>query len=60
MPTCEEKKKVNLSLYYAMKAQRDMRRRGSHILSRKSAHRWRYGCQPYSLVALYPQEDSAY
>jgi hypothetical protein len=28
--------------------------------SRKSAHRWRWGCQPYAPVALYPQEDSWY
>jgi hypothetical protein len=27
------------------------------IFSRQSAHRWRWGCQPYALAALYPQED---
>jgi hypothetical protein len=26
--------------------------------SRHSVHRWRWGCQPYALAALYPQEDS--
>jgi hypothetical protein len=31
---------------------------GCHILSRQSAHRWWQGCQPYTLAALYPQEDS--
>jgi hypothetical protein len=28
--------------------------------SRQSAHRWWWGCQPYALAALYPQEDSCY
>jgi hypothetical protein len=28
--------------------------------SRQSAHRWRWGCRPYSPAALYPQEDSWY
>jgi hypothetical protein len=28
--------------------------------SRQSAHRWRWGCQPYALVALYPQKVSWY
>jgi hypothetical protein len=28
--------------------------------SRQSAHRWRWGCQPYSPGALYIQEDSWY
>jgi hypothetical protein len=28
--------------------------------SRQSAHRWRWGCQPYAPAALYPQEDSWY
>jgi hypothetical protein len=28
--------------------------------SRHSAHRWRYGCQPYAPVTLYPQEYSWY
>jgi hypothetical protein len=28
--------------------------------SRQSAHRWRWGCQLYVPVALYPQEDSLY
>jgi hypothetical protein len=27
---------------------------------RQSAHRWRWGCQPYAPAALYPQEDSWY
>jgi hypothetical protein len=35
-------------------------RRGSHIFSRQSAHRWRLGCQPYAPAALYPQQDSWY
>jgi hypothetical protein len=30
------------------------------IVSRRLAHRWRWGCQPYAPVALYPQEDSWY
>jgi hypothetical protein len=29
-------------------------------LSRQSAHRRRWGCQPYAPAALYPQEDSWY
>jgi hypothetical protein len=28
--------------------------------SSKSAHRWRWGCQPYAPAALYPQEYSWY
>jgi hypothetical protein len=28
--------------------------------SRQSAHRWRWGYQPYARSALYPQEDSQY
>jgi hypothetical protein len=28
--------------------------------SRQSAHRWRWGCQPYAPSALYPQESSWY
>jgi hypothetical protein len=28
--------------------------------SRQSAHRWRWGRQPYSPAVLYPQEDSRY
>jgi hypothetical protein len=28
--------------------------------SRKSVHRWQWGCQPYAPAALYPQEDSCY
>jgi hypothetical protein len=27
---------------------------------KESAHRWRWGCQPYVLATLYPQEDSWY
>jgi hypothetical protein len=30
------------------------------IFSRQSAHRWRWGCQPYALAALYPQKESSY
>jgi hypothetical protein len=26
----------------------------------QSAHRWRWGCQPYAPPALYPQEQSWY
>jgi hypothetical protein len=37
-----------------------MRRQGSHIFSRQSAHGWRWGCQSYAPAALYPQEDSLY
>jgi hypothetical protein len=32
--------KVNLSLYQTVKAHRVVRRRGSHIFSTRSAHRW--------------------
>jgi hypothetical protein len=46
--------KVKLSLYQAVEAHRVVRRRGSHILSRQSFHRWRWGCQPYRPAALYP------
>jgi hypothetical protein len=28
--------------------------------SRQSAHRWRWGCQPYAPAAVYPQEDTLY
>jgi hypothetical protein len=34
-------KKVKLSMYQAVKAHRFVRRRGSHIFFRQSAHRWR-------------------
>jgi hypothetical protein len=37
-----------------MKAHRVVRRHGSHIFSRQSAHRWQWGCQPYMLATLYP------
>jgi hypothetical protein len=30
------------------------------ILSIQSAHRWRWGCQPYAPAALYPHEDLWY
>jgi hypothetical protein len=43
-----------LSLQEAVEAHRDVKRRGSHILSRKSARRWRWSCQPYTPAALYP------
>jgi hypothetical protein len=33
-------------------------RRGSHIFSRQSAHRWRYGCQPYAPAALLEAEST--
>jgi hypothetical protein len=36
-----------------VKAHRVVRRRGSHIFSRQSAHRWLWG-QPYAPAALYP------
>jgi hypothetical protein len=29
---------------------------GSHIFSRKSAHRWRQCCRPYAPAAFYPHE----
>jgi hypothetical protein len=29
-------------------------------LTIQSAHRWRWGCQPYAPAAIYPQEDSWY
>jgi hypothetical protein len=28
--------------------------------SRQFAHRWWWGCQPYTLAALYPREDAWY
>jgi hypothetical protein len=28
--------------------------------SRHSAHRWRWGCQPYAPASFYPPEDSWY
>jgi hypothetical protein len=34
-------------------AHRILRGRGSQ-LSRQSAHRWRWGCQPYAAAAIYP------
>jgi hypothetical protein len=37
-----------------VKGHRVLRCRDSHILSRQSAHRWRWGCQPYAPAALYP------
>jgi hypothetical protein len=37
-----------------VEAHRVLWRRGSHIFSRQSAHRWRWGCQPYAPTALYP------
>jgi hypothetical protein len=37
-----------------MEAHRVVRRWGSHILSRQSAHRWRWGCQPNVPAAFYP------
>jgi hypothetical protein len=37
-----------------VKAHRVVRRRVSHIFSWESAHRWRWGCQPYAPAALYP------
>jgi hypothetical protein len=36
-----------------LEAHRFVRRRGSQS-SRQSAHRWRWGCQPYAPAALYP------
>jgi hypothetical protein len=36
-----------------VEAHRIVRRRGSHILSRQSTHRWRCSCQPYAPAALY-------
>jgi hypothetical protein len=38
-----------------VKAHRVVRGWGSHIFSRQSAHRWQWGCQPYTPAALYPQ-----
>jgi hypothetical protein len=37
-----------------MKAHKIVRRRGSHIFSWKSAHRWRWVCLPYAPAAHYP------
>jgi hypothetical protein len=39
---------------------RVVRRRGPHIFSRQSAHRWRWSCQPYAPASFYPQDDSWY
>jgi hypothetical protein len=49
-----------LSLYQAVEAHRVVRRRGSHIFSRQSAHRWLWSFQPYAPSALYRQKDSWY
>jgi hypothetical protein len=46
--------KVKLSLYQAVEAHMLVRRRGSHIFSRQSAHRWRWGCQPHAPAAPLP------
>jgi hypothetical protein len=32
----------------------------ARTFSRQLVHRWRWGCQPYSPAALYPQEDSSF
>jgi hypothetical protein len=53
-------RKVKLSLYQAVEAHRVVRRRGFHIFSRQSAHRWRWGGRPCVPVALYLQDDSWY
>jgi hypothetical protein len=45
---------------YGHRGHRVARRRGSHIFSRQSAHRWRRVFQPYAPAALYPQEDPWY
>jgi hypothetical protein len=37
-----------------VEAHRVVRRRGSHILSRRCAHKWRWGCQPCAPAALHP------
>jgi hypothetical protein len=51
--------KVALSLKQALEAHRlwDVE---VPTFSRQSAHRWRWGCQPYAPAALYLQEDSWY
>jgi hypothetical protein len=36
-----------------VEAHRVVRCRGSHILPRQSAHRWRWGCQCYTPAAIY-------
>jgi hypothetical protein len=43
-----------------VKAHRVVRRRGPNIFSRQSAHRRRWGCQPYAPAALYPPGRSWY
>jgi hypothetical protein len=48
------KVKIKLSLCQAVKAHRVVRRRGSHIVSRQSAHKWRWGCQAYAPAARCP------
>jgi hypothetical protein len=40
-----------LSLKEAVRTYRIVRRRGSHIFSRQSAHRWRWGCQSYATAS---------
>jgi hypothetical protein len=49
-----------MSLWQAVEAHKVVGRRESHIFSKQSTHRWRWVCQPYAPVALYPQEDSWY
>jgi hypothetical protein len=46
-------KKVKLFLWQSVEAHRVLRRRGSCIFSRQSAHRWRWSCQPYAPAVLY-------
>jgi hypothetical protein len=46
-------KKVKLSLSQTLKAHRVVRRRGSHIFSRQSAHKWLWRCLHYAAAALY-------
>jgi hypothetical protein len=45
---------THAELAQAVETHRVVRRRGSHILSRQSAHRWWWGCQPYAPAALCP------
>jgi hypothetical protein len=50
---------VKLSLQQAVEAHRVVRRRGS-TFSKQSAHRWRWGRQPYAPAALCVLENSWY
>jgi hypothetical protein len=43
-----------------MEAHRVVVKHQGSTLSRQSAHRWWWSCQPYMPATLHPQEDSWY